>query len=459
MARTSSFCHSGLSGPKDKDRYEAVSAVALTAADCARAALIKAVKQEREVEDLKKELGFLLREMSVLEAQQAETVKHVERVSCQVNTILSLLKQHAKDIDPASTSSSVTTDSEKKVHAFSNNQPVVSVTTPRHFKGDSKESFEDYLEHFKAVALLNGWDDQTSALQLQVYLDGHAQKLALELDEESRFNYSSLIEHLKSRFCKPADSQEYVREFYLRKKASDEAPRDFASALTRLSRHAFKGHGKDEVEGLIKEQLIKGYDEPQVAIALSMMKNCSLKQLIDTAVDVSALCKGPVRTTAHKPMIAQVQMEKDESCVCTGKQGCYNLDMLKSELSKEIQQMQVAFTKEMEKLQSCEYNGKPTSTGRSYSPSIQRRGSAFNGTCHWRGFYGHMARYCPSRRCNHCGKNGHTIDNCWNLVPQSRNPSQNLPPAPITTPGNINPSVQSKDFLDSGQQTAPVQRK
>ena len=66
MASTSSSCHSGLSGPKDKDRYEAVSAVALTAADCARAALIKAVKQEREVEYLKKEMGFLRREKSVL---------------------------------------------------------------------------------------------------------------------------------------------------------------------------------------------------------------------------------------------------------------------------------------------------------------------------------------------------------------------------------------------------------
>ena len=93
------------------------------------------MKQEREVECLKKEAGFLRREMSVLKAQQAETVKHVERMSCPVNTILSFLKQRAKDIDPASTSSSVTIDSEKKVHAISSNQPVVSVTTPRHFTG------------------------------------------------------------------------------------------------------------------------------------------------------------------------------------------------------------------------------------------------------------------------------------------------------------------------------------
>ena len=121
MASTSSSCHSG---PKEKDMYEAVSAVALTAAESARAALSKAVKQEREVEYLTKEVGFLQRETSVFNAQQAETVKHVERMSCQ------------------------------------------------------------------AVALLNGWNDPTSALQLQVYLDGHAQKLALELDEESRSRYS-----------------------------------------------------------------------------------------------------------------------------------------------------------------------------------------------------------------------------------------------------------------------------
>ena len=122
MASTSSSCHSG---PKDKDSYEAVSAVALKAADSARAALSKAVKQETEMEYLKKEVGFLRREMSELTAQQAETLKHIERMSCQMNTLSSLLKQHAKDIDPASTSSSVTTDCEKKVHANSSNQPAV----------------------------------------------------------------------------------------------------------------------------------------------------------------------------------------------------------------------------------------------------------------------------------------------------------------------------------------------
>ena len=84
MASTSSSCHSG---PKDKDVYGAVSAVALTAAESARAALSKAVKQEGEVEYLKKEVSFLRREMSELKAQQAETLKHVERMSCQVNTI------------------------------------------------------------------------------------------------------------------------------------------------------------------------------------------------------------------------------------------------------------------------------------------------------------------------------------------------------------------------------------
>lgn len=308
----------------------------------------------------------------------------------------------------------------------------IGVTSPRHFSGDGKEPFEDYLQHFKAMVLLHDWNRGIAALQLEVCLEGHAQKLALELQEEDRRDYDKLVSHLKKRLGKSTREQDYVREFYAREKNLQESPADFAITLQKLARKAFPGREQTEVESLIKRQFATGYGDANVALALSIEnKETSLWDLVDRATDVLDVLKTSKSSVIRKPMIAPIATGKTCSEVCTSS-GKPELKKMIADLENEMRQLKNMFSKEMEEL-------KFSAPRRQDSYGHRRR---FEGNCNHCGMYGHSAKFCRVRVCGRCRKNGHWEDECREIPPNDDMNDRN---------GQRNPSVElataPKDFL------------
>ena len=192
--------------------------------------------------------------------------------------------------------------------------PSHGLTSPRHFSGDGKEHFDDFLQHFKAVTSLNNWDEKTAALQLEVSLEGHARKLALELEEADRRSYKKLVAHMKKRLTNRNSECDYVRSFYARERGSNESPADFVIGLQKLAKHAFPGRDEHEVEVLIKRQMVKGYGDSNVAVALAIEnKDCSIWDLVNRAVEVSEVLHTPKSAAMRKPTVAPIDAKKKET--------------------------------------------------------------------------------------------------------------------------------------------------
>ena len=86
---------------------------------------------------------------------------------------------------------------------------------------------------------------------MEVSFEGHAHKLALELEEADRRSYKKLVAHMRKRLTNRDSECDYVRSFYAREIGSNESPAGFVIGLQKLAKHAFPGRDEQEVEVLL----------------------------------------------------------------------------------------------------------------------------------------------------------------------------------------------------------------
>ena len=88
-----------------------------------------------------------------------------------------------------------TTQLERVAASVGASRPLVS---PDSFSGLS--SWAEWIDHFEAVALVNGWDDEKKRLWLPVRLTGKAQTAWKRLSSETKDDYEAAKEALQKRF-------------------------------------------------------------------------------------------------------------------------------------------------------------------------------------------------------------------------------------------------------------------
>ena len=88
------------------------------------------------------------------------------------------------------------------------NRPLVSPDT---YSGD--RNWTDWVEHFEAAALVNGWDEPTKLLWLPVRLTGKAQTAWRRLAPEAKQDFQAAKDALQKRFEPESKRQLYVVEF------------------------------------------------------------------------------------------------------------------------------------------------------------------------------------------------------------------------------------------------------
>ena len=112
-------------------------------------------------------------------------------------------------------------------------RPLVS---PDSFSGLS--NWAEWIDHFEAAALVNGWDSETKRLWLPVRLTGKAQTAWKRLSPETKQNYEAAKEALQKRFEPDSKRKLYFVEFQARRRKRDESWSDFADELRVLAEKA-----------------------------------------------------------------------------------------------------------------------------------------------------------------------------------------------------------------------------
>ena len=90
------------------------------------------------------------------------------------------------------------------------NRATCTTKVPRF---DGTTSWEQYKQVFDVIVSLNGWDNDTAALQLFSHLDGDALNVALLVPLPRRLSRTGLVGVLSAHYGSPGRLADYRRQF------------------------------------------------------------------------------------------------------------------------------------------------------------------------------------------------------------------------------------------------------
>ena len=131
-------------------------------------------------------------------------------------------------------------------------QAALTSTKVPWFNGST--SWEQYQQVFDAIALSNGWDDATAALQLLSHLQDDALSVALLIPMPRRASRKELTDALSSHYGSPGRVANYRREFDKTVRKPGEDPSNFAITLETLAVKAFGDMGQTACLRLIRDR-------------------------------------------------------------------------------------------------------------------------------------------------------------------------------------------------------------
>ena len=137
-------------------------------------------------------------------------------------------------------------------------QAAFTTTKVPRFGGTT--SWEEYSQVFDAIMRLNGWDNDTVALQLFSHLEGDALNVALLVPLSRRLSRTGLVDALTAHYGSPGRLADYRRQFERTTRTAGEDPAIFATALETLAVKAFGDMGQTARLRLIRDRLIAGHN-------------------------------------------------------------------------------------------------------------------------------------------------------------------------------------------------------
>ena len=112
---------------------------------------------------------------------------------------------------------------------------------PNFHGGDQRdgETFEDWLDHFEAVATIARWDLNFKLVHLTAALRGNAKSFYRSCALAQKHSYPQLVNALKKRFTPVKLTALQTRMFHSRKQGAAESVDDFAQELRKLHSKAY----------------------------------------------------------------------------------------------------------------------------------------------------------------------------------------------------------------------------
>ena len=129
-----------------------------------------------------------------------------------------------------------------------------ALTTTKVPRFDGTTSWEQYHQVFEAIVRSNGWDNDTSELQLFSHLEGDALNVAHLVPLARRLSRSGLVDALTAHYGSPGRLADYRRQFERTTRKVGEDPAIFVTALETLAVKAFGDMGQTARLRLIRDR-------------------------------------------------------------------------------------------------------------------------------------------------------------------------------------------------------------
>ena len=168
------------------------------------------------------------------------------------------------------------------------NRKVRPVITPDAFAGEPAESWDDWLGHFESVAKVNGWDENTCLLWLEVRLTGKAHNAWRRLGMEAKAEYSTAIAALRKRFEPDSRREVYMAEFHTRKRNPGERWEELADNIRLLADKAFPELDEKAREQLSLDRYLTLLDKPDVVLGVRQRRPKSVDEAVSCTLEIES---------------------------------------------------------------------------------------------------------------------------------------------------------------------------
>jgi len=264
-----------------------------------------------------------------------------------------------------------------------------SIALPFVFNG--RTDVEDWVERFILCATANGWNPESRAAKLPVFLEGEALNVYRELTEQTKQSADATLAALKKAFAPVDACGTFLRAYDRREWREGESPRNFLFELRRLLRRAIPDLDKGTEESLVYQRFLCGLPM-DIANAIRTSPDCR------TAA--SAADRASILLAHRRPAAAVSSVEHTAVNSTASSTTPTPVELRLAQVEHELQQLRLAAAS----LTGAEPLGDGTVSALAAPESKRRHSGASTDyrrkgvRCYECSGYGHTARFCANRR-------------------------------------------------------------
>ena len=179
------------------------------------------------------------------------------------------------------------------------------IIQPSTFTGNG--DFKAWLNKFNRIAKVNGWDEEKRLDFLSVYLDGTADEVYRDLDDNEKGDWDTLTSNLEKRFDPAPCLDVFETELCTRKRAEGEKLSDLGNAIRTLARKAYPTEKAETRDRLARTQFVRALNEPEIQLKIRLAEPKTLNQAIKYEITVEDIQATAVRPGRNPQNVARVE--------------------------------------------------------------------------------------------------------------------------------------------------------
>ena len=166
---------------------------------------------------------------------------------------------------------------------------------------NGKNSWRDYHAQFELVAILNGWNEETKALELATNLRGSARSILADLDPDKRYHYESLVSALSARFEPDYQADMYLAQIRNRTRQKSESLPELGQAIKRLARYALPSAPSSVRQWLALTQFTEALNNESMEYAVKQARPKTVDEAVKVAMETESFWLSRQRQRTHDP--------------------------------------------------------------------------------------------------------------------------------------------------------------
>ena len=172
---------------------------------------------------------------------------------------------------------------------------------------NGKNSWKDYHAQFELVAILNGWNEETKALELATNLRGSARSIFADLDPDTRYDYESLLSALSARFEPDYQADVYLAQIRNRTRQKSESLPELGQAIKRLARYALPSAPSSVRQWLALTQFTEALNNESLEYAVKQARPKTVDEAVKVAMETEAFWLSCQRRRTNDPGSTHLQ--------------------------------------------------------------------------------------------------------------------------------------------------------